>query len=467
MRSHTQHCNWPWRRFPPWGRRLKPFGAYSPQNASIDQGKWAEASTGAVAVAAARGALAVAAVAVAAILLLAPAARAGVRWVVAGHGFGHGVGMSQYGALGYAQRGNGYRFILRHYYPGTAIGSLAGPRVVRVLLDVSGGDVGFAGASGACGRSLDPKRRYAARRVGRRVQLRAAGGRALANCGRRLRAAGRGSVRIGGDAYRGALEVVPTASERGSLNAVNAVPVDRYVKGVIANESPPSWPQAALRAQAVAARSFALAAAVGGNGFDLYADTRSQVYEGVGGETAATNRAANATKGQVVTYGGEVAETFFSACSGGHTESVQNVFFGPAIPYLTGVPDPYDGACPLHSWKLRFSGRQIGARLGAHLDGGLKRVVVTQRGVSPRIVRARLVGTRGTTSVRGDRLQTALGAYSSWMSFRKIAGGKVVGGEGGSAGQGAPPGDTPGGEAVGGAGQGGSPGGPAGGAAAG
>jgi SpoIID/LytB domain protein len=395
-----------------------------------------------------------AAVAIAATLLLAPFARAGVRWVVLGHGFGHGVGMSQYGAYGYARHGKGYRFILRHYYSGTTIGRLAGPRIVRVLLDVSSGDVGFGGASSACGRSLDPKRDYAARRVGRTVQLHAAGGRALANCGPRLRAAGGGSVRIGGAAYRGALEVVPTASEHGSLNAVNAVPVDQYVKGVIANESPPSWPQAELRAQAVAARSFALAAGVGGNGFDLYADTRSQVYKGIGSETAATDTAAEATRGQVVMYGGKVAETFFSACSGGHTESVQNVFFGPPIPYLVGVPDPYDGACPLHSWKLRFSGREISARLGAYLDGGLKRVVVTERGVSPRIVRARLVGTGGTSKVRGDQLQAALGAYSSWMSFRKIVNGKVVGGEGGGAGQGAPPG-------------GGSPGGPAGGAAAG
>jgi stage II sporulation protein D len=385
-------------------------------------------------------------------LLLASSAQASVRWVVLGHGFGHGVGMSQYGAYGYAQRGKGYRFTLRHYYSGTTIGRLEGPRIVRVLLDVSSGDVDFGGASSACGSSLDPKRAYVARLVGRSVQLRAAGGRALANCGHRLRAAGHGSVRIGGAAYRGALEVVPAGSGSGSLNAVNAVPVDQYVKGVIANESPPSWPQAELRAQAVAARSFALAAGVGGNGFDLYADTRSQVYEGIGSETGATDESANATKGQVVMYGGKVAETFFSACSGGHTESVQNVFFGPPIPYLVGVPDPYDGACPLHSWKLRFSGREISARLGAYLDGRLKRVVVTQRGVSPRIVWAKLVGTGGTSKVRGDQLQSALGAYSSWMSFRKIVGGKVVGGEGGGEGQTAPPG-------------GGAPGGPAGGAA--
>lgn len=358
--------------------------------------------------------------------LFATPAQAGVRWVVLGHGFGHGVGMSQYGADGYARHGKGYRFILRHYYSGTTIGTLRGARIVRVLLDIDGGDVAFAGATSACGRSLDPRRGYVARRVGRSVQLRAARGRALANCGRRLRAAGRGRVSIGGRAYRGALEVVPTAESGGSLNVVNALPVDQYVKGVVPNESPASWPLAALQAQAVAARSYALADQVGGNGFDLYADTRSQVYGGLESEAARSNRAAEATRGQVVMYGGKIAETFFSACSGGHTESVQNVFFGEPVPYLVGVPDPYDGGCPLHSWKLGFSGREISAKLGAHLKGQLKRVVVTKRGASPRIVWAKLYGSGGVSKIRGDQLQAALGAYDRWMSFREIVNGKVV-----------------------------------------
>jgi stage II sporulation protein D len=358
--------------------------------------------------------------------LLAPSARAGVRWVVLGHGFGHGVGMSQYGAYGYAEHGKGYRFILGHYYSGTTIGQLRGTRIVRVLLDISGGDVAFGDATSACGKSLDPRRRYVARRLGRSVQLRAAQGRALANCGAKLRAAGRGGVSIEGRAYRGVLEVVPTVESRGSLNAVNALPIDQYVKGVVPNESPASWPLAALEAQAVAARSYALADQVGGNGFDLYADTRSQVYGGLESEVARGNRAADVTKGQVVMYGGRIAETFFSACSGGHTESVQNVFFGPPVAYLVGVPDPYDGACPLHSWKLSFSGRELSAKLGAYLKGQLKRVAITERGASPRIVWAKLFGTGGATRIRGDQLQAALGAYDRWMSFRKIVNGKPV-----------------------------------------
>lgn len=355
-------------------------------------------------------------------LLLAPGtARAGVSWIVNGHGFGHGVGMSEYGAYGYATHGFGYRAILAHYYTGTTIGTIGGPQVVRALVGIDDGDVGFSGATSACGRTLDAGGVYAAHLVGGSVRLRGAGGRPLADCGPKLRAAGPGTIRIDGAAYRGALEVVPTKSEPGSLNAVNAVAVDQYVKGVIANESPPSWPLAALEAQAVAARSFALSSSVGGNGFDLYDDTRSQVYGGIDSETARSNAAGAATRGQVVLYQGQIAETFFSACSGGHTESVQNVFFGPPVPYLIGVPDPYDGACPLHTWTLRFSGAEISAKLGGYLDGRLKQVVVTKRGASPRIVWARLIGTGGTTMIRGDQLQSALGAYDRWMTFRRVA----------------------------------------------
>lgn len=356
-------------------------------------------------------------------LCLAPSASASVSWVVKGRGFGHGVGMSQYGAYGYARNGKSYDFILGHYYRGTTIGQASGPQIVRVLLAIVPGDVGFSKATSACGVALDPERIYRAHREGSSVKLRSSAGKLLAECGRKLRAAGAGRIEIAGlGAYRGALEVVPTQSDAGSLNAINALPVDQYVKGVIPNESPPSWPQAALRAQAVAARSFALTGAVGGNGFDLYSDTRSQVYEGLASETASTNAAADATKGQVVVYGGEIAETYFSACSGGHTESVQDVFFGPAIPYLVGVPDPYDHYCPLHTWTLRFSGPEISAKLDAYLNGRLQKVVVTERGVSPRIVWAKLYGSGGVTKVRGDQLQAALDGYSSWMSFEKTAG---------------------------------------------
>ncbi len=370
-----------------------------------------------------------------AFLLCASSAHASVSWVVRGHGFGHGVGAGQYGAYGYALHGKSYRFILGHYYTGASLSTLAEPHVVRVLLQIAGGDVGFSGATSACGVALDPARSYAAHRVGPSVKLRSSDGKRLADCGRKLRAAGHGRISIAGlGTYRGALEAVPTESSPGSLNVVNALALEQYVKGVIPNESPPSWPIEELKAQAVESRSFALSAGVEGNGFDLYSDTRSQVYKGLESETPSTDQAAEATRGQVVTYDGKVAETFFSACSGGHTESVQDAFGGPPVPYLVGVPDPYDSYCPLHDWTLRFSGPEISAKLSAYLDGRLKKVVVTKRGASPRIMAAKLYGTGGVTTVSGEELEVALGTYSTWMSFRKLAKGKVAGaGSGGGA----------------------------------
>jgi stage II sporulation protein D len=364
-------------------------------------------------------------------LLLAVPAQASVGWVVHGRGFGHGVGMSQWGAYGYALHGKSHRFILRHYYSGATLGKLGGPEVVRVLVDISSGDLTFSAATGACGVRLDPRRSYAAHRSFGAVRLRSSAGRTLATCGPKLRAAGNGTIRIGGELFRGALEVVPTSSNAGSLNAVNAVALDQYVKGVIPNESPSSWPLAALRAQAVAARSYALTGRIDGNGFDLYDDTRSQVYDGIASEAARANRAADETRGEVLRYGGEVAQAFFSACSGGYTESVQNVFFGPSVPYLVGVRDPYDYYCPLHTWTLRFSGAEISAKLGGYLQGKLKRVVVTKRGASPRVVWARLYGTGGVTNIRGDQLAAALGGYDRWLTFCKVVDGKETGCGGG------------------------------------
>lgn len=356
-------------------------------------------------------------------------APAAVKWVVNGRGFGHGVGMSAYGAYGYAKHGKGYRFILRHYYKGTSVGKVKQGELVRVLLGTSGGDVEFTQARRACGRSLSPSRRYEAHRTGGSVRLRTSGGKTLARCGKRLRATGRGRITIVGyGTYRGALEASATEGG-GSLSVVNALALEQYAKGVMPNEVPPSWPFQQLKAQAVAVRSIALTSSVGGNVFDVYPDTRSQVYEGLESEYPRTNRAVNQTRSQVVKYRGEVAQTFYSACSGGHTESVVNVF-GTAVPYLVGVPDPYDHYCPLHKWKLKFSGAEISAKLGGLLRGRLKRVVVLKRGVSPRILKARLVGTGGATIVTGSELSVALGGYDTWMSFRKIVPGSGGGGSG-------------------------------------
>ena len=190
------------------------------------------------------------------------AASASVSWVVHGRGFGHGVGMSAYGAYGYALHGKGYRFILGHYYKGTTVGSFGKPSTIRVLLGTTSGDVGFSGATSACRVKLDPARNYEAHRIGNSVRLRSSGGKLLAKCGAKLRAAGNGRITIAGyGSYRGALEAVPSG---GSLDVVNALALEQYAKGVMPNEVPPSWPTEELKAQAVAVRSIALTSDVGG-----------------------------------------------------------------------------------------------------------------------------------------------------------------------------------------------------------
>ena len=177
-------------------------------------------------------------------LALAPLANASVSWVVKGHGFGHGVGMSQYGAYGYAKHGKDYRFILAHYYSGTTIGQVTNTRIVRVLLDISSTDVGFSGATSACGVALEANRGYEAHRIGSTIKLRDSNGKPLAACGRKLRAAGASRVTINGlGTYRGALELVPTDSDAGSLNVINALAVDQYVKGVVPTSRRPPGPR--------------------------------------------------------------------------------------------------------------------------------------------------------------------------------------------------------------------------------
>lgn len=349
-------------------------------------------------------------------------AEGAVTWVVKGGGFGHGVGMSAYGAYGYGKHGAGYRQILAHYYRGIRITEMQGAPQVTVLLAISPGDVSFSRATVACGRPLDPRRTYTARRRGSSVQLLSGSGRLLARCGERLHAEGRQMVQIAGvGLYRGALEVVPTESAAGSLNVINRLDVNAYARGSLPGEVPPEWPLATLRAFAIAARSIALSTDVGGNGFDLYADTRTQVYGGVEIENERTDAAVRSTRDQVATYGGEIAQTTYFSSSGGRTESG---FLGaPDVPYLQSVEDPYDYYSPLHAWTFRFTQAEMNARLGAYVTGSLRGIRVTKRGDSPRVDYAKLIGSGGTTTIRGDTLAAALGLYDRWAYFKKVRSG--------------------------------------------
>jgi stage II sporulation protein D len=356
--------------------------------------------------------------ALAALLLtgVTPRAAGATTWIVRGGGFGHGVGMSAYGAYGYGLHGAGYRQILGHYFRGIGIAEMRRAPMVRVLLTRSPGDVSFSRATAACGRELDPARSYAAHMRGSSVRLLSSSGRLLARCGERLRAGSRGPIRIAGvGTYRGALEAIPSGS---ALNVVNVLDVDDYARGSVPAEVPPEWPMATLRAFAVASRSIALSTDVGGEGFDLYPDTRTQVYGGVAAEDARTDAAVRSTRSQVATFAGEVAQTTYFSSSGGRTESG---FLGaPEIPYLRSVADPYDYYASQHRWTFRFSQSEIDSRLGPYVRGRLRDIVVTKRGDSPRIDYARLVGSGGGTTIRGDTLAAALGLYDRWAFFTKV-----------------------------------------------
>jgi stage II sporulation protein D len=347
-------------------------------------------------------------------VLAVPTSAAG-KWVVPGKGYGHGVGMSQYGTFGFAQQGRSYQRILRHYYSGVSIGK-ADTRRVRVLLTTGLGALSFSDAGRACGRDISPNRSYSFGIAGDGVELNRSNGRRITKCGNEGVASGGGSVRFRGvGVYRGKLI---GRNVGGSLYAINKARIEDYVKGVIANESPSSWPQAALRSQAVAARSYALATRLNGNGYDLYDDTRSQVYNGKSSETANTNRATEATSGEVIKTGGGTATAYFFSTSGGETENSEFVFAEPRS-YLKAVNDPYDRVSPVHSWRERFSNSSMEARLSGLFSGNLKRIRVLKTGRSPRIVRAKVVGSNGATKVSGDTLRFRLGLRSTWARFKK------------------------------------------------
>lgn len=364
----------------------------------------------------------IATLAVALVALLAGAdhAQAG-KWKVKGAGWGHGIGASQWGTQGFASKKNkSYRWILRHYYRGTKIGQAKTKRI-RVLVGSGLGSVSFSGAKKACGRKVSKSKTYSASQSGGRVRLHNSSGKVKKTCGSKLVAKGGRSLTIGRSAYRGKLVVRPSG---GSLNAINHVSLDDYVKGVVPNESPSSWDMDALKTQAVTARSYILATGVDGDGFDAYDDTRSQVYGGKATEQSSTNKAVRQTKGEVVYSRGQVAPTFYFSTSGGRTEAIENVWGSSPQAHLKSERDPFDDLSPYHRWKVSYSRAGLQADLGDWVKGKLRKVKILKTGDSPRVVRAKIVGTGGKTVVSGSDIQIRLGLRSTWFRVVKPGSGK-------------------------------------------
>ena len=361
------------------------------------------------------------------LLGLAASARAADVLYVHGGGDGHGIGMSQYGAYGYALRGADYRAILAHYYQGTTLGQTDAARPVRVLLGTAR-TAGFTGATTAADGAgdhvtLTASTAYRLSRHGAGLQVRTASGHAVATLSGTVILSGPAPLTVAGHGtYRGTLQLSAAGA---GVQIVDAVALDDYVRGVVAAEMPSSWAPAALQAQAVAARTYAITTTVSGNGYDLYDDTRSQMYGGVSAETPASDAAVAATSGQIVTYQGRPAVTYFFASSGGYTESIQNVWSGATPePWLQAVPDPYDdagGQDPYHAFSTEMSLAAAGRHLRGYVRGALRAIDVTQRGISGRVISARLVGTRGTSTVTGGDLAAAFGLPTTLMSFSDVS----------------------------------------------
>jgi stage II sporulation protein D len=323
-----------------------------------------------------------------------------------GHGFGHGIGLSQWGAYGYALHGLAYDKILAHYYPGTTLGP-ARVATVRVLVaskskvtltsttpwsivDATGaktelpaGPLTFDSTFTVAGNALEPPLKISAKEP----------------------------VAVGGILYRGKLTL---ALEGRLVDVIDAVGLEQYLKGVVPSEMPSRWPEAALQAQAVAARSYALANLTKGRQYDLYGDARSQVYGGVPAESDSASAAVDATKGKVVLYGGKVANTLFFSTSGGRTVSALEAT-GVNVPYLVSVADPYDTLSPYHDWgPVLFDAKAVAKQL--KLTEPIADVSVAT-GASGR-VKSFVASAADDTQVTltGNQIRNALGLRSSWFT---------------------------------------------------
>ncbi len=351
---------------------------------------------------------------------------------ISGRGWGHGIGMSQWGAYGYAKHGWDYQAILKHYYTGIGFGTKANSTIrVRLRSGLSSVKVSCAkpyrASAGSAGLDIP---------AGVTATTTWSGGKFLVVAGAQ-RASFSSAVKFTptagslnlltatdlGDTglYRGVLRVI---RDSGALMMINDVPLESYLRGVIAHEVSASWPAEALKAQACAARAFALGSRVPSRSWDVYCDVRSQAYVGVGMEDSRTDQAIRATAGVTPTYKGKAIQAFYFDCSGGHTENIEYGWPGAsAVPYLKGVDDPYETSAPDHIWPgvVHKTAGQMRSPLASYVKGTLQAVYAVKLGTSPRIVKAAVIGSSGVTYIDGNELRVKLGLRSTWASVVSLS----------------------------------------------
>ena len=368
-----------------------------------------------------------------------------------GSGYGHGVGLSQYGARGRALAGQSAATILAHYYQSTTLGSIAPSTQIRILILNGymatetaplvavglGGPWtigGFASAFPA-GTKLSVRPPLAGT-TGWRLNVTNALGATIATTTRTgsfvlapADSSGRVELKTKPsyyDEYRGALRVYPFSNR---LIVVNEVPIDAYLRGVVPAEMPSTWPAAALQAQAIAARSYAAYRLRPGIGiYDTVDDSRSQVYRGVLAERAATSAAIVATAGVVLRSGTSVVNALFHSTGGGATENNEYAFVSSTgarvaapVAYLRGSPDrdaagiAFDAASPYAAWSTKaYPLATISAWFASDARtnvGTLVALDLRNRGVSGRVISVTLVGSLGTKTVSGDVFRAVFNAH--------------------------------------------------------
>lgn len=232
-------------------------------------------------------------------------------------------------------------------------------------------------------------------------------------------AAKAGELSLDGCRYRGALEL---RHKGGGLTAVNIVPVDDYLRSVVPEEMPVDWPAEAIKAQSVAARSFALASRGrhAGESYDLCTTTHCQLYTGTAAEKSASNAAIKATRGEVLTYGGKPIEALFHTDSGGMTENSEDVW-GSHVPYLRAAKDTPTKTMP---WTKTISRADLERKLAAkgHDIGKVRSLALSplaighaakDRTASGRVKTMTVKGTKGTATLSGTTWRSLLGLKST------------------------------------------------------
>lgn len=361
--------------------------------------------------------------------------QAATLYTLTGHGFGHGVGMSQYGAYGYAKHTWKFRQILRHYFSGTTV-TAVGNVNVRVLMKDAAPRISLSSSARITAYDERTRRRkyvpaghiVVTSVVGSKLHaVDITAGRFLGDFTGPLRMSANGTpVRMhtanaNGQArltYRGYFRLLLRG---GHVRAVNVLSTEYYLRGVVPAEMPASWHMEALKAQAVAARSYAIAGRRSGD-FDLYATTASQYYGAIQAEEKRTNTAVAATARLVVKYGASVISAYFHSTSGGMTENIEKVWGGSSRPWARAVSDPYDSISPYHSWRpRRFTPASLDRALGSYVKGALRAVTITAVGVSPRVRLVKITGSGGASWATGAALRKRLRLRSTWFAFRALS----------------------------------------------